>query len=73
MAGHGISVASTFCGKYRATEHGIIMGIMSICLTMYQQGFDRSWLRRSRYDFYFPGLLISPGTGGLSMRDLCDQ
>ena len=60
MAGHGISVASTFCGKYRATEHGIIMGIMSIMpRTMYQQGFDRSWLRRSRYDFYFPGLLIS--------------
>ena len=55
MAGHGISVASTFCGKYRATEHGIIMGIMSIMpRTMYQQGFDRSWLRRSRYDFYFP-------------------
>ena len=55
MAGHGVSVASTFCGKYRATEHGIIMGIMSIMpRTMYQQGFDRSWLRRSRYDFYFP-------------------
>ena len=60
MAGHGISVASTFCGKYRATEHGIIMGIMSIMpRTMYQQGFDRSWLRRSRYDFIFRSLLIS--------------
>jgi hypothetical protein len=55
MAGHGVSVASTFCGKYRATEHGLIMGIMSIMpRSMYQQGFDRSWLRRSRYDFYFP-------------------
>ena len=55
MAGHGISVASTFCGKYRATEHGLIMGILSIMpRTMYQQGHDRQWLRRSRYDFYFP-------------------
>ena len=55
MAGHGVSVASTFCGKYRATEHGLIMGILSIMpRSMYQQGFDRSWLRRSRYDFYFP-------------------
>ena len=55
MAGHGVSVASTFCGKYRATEHGLIMGIMSIMpRTMYQQGMDRQWLRRSRYDFYFP-------------------
>ena len=55
MAGHGVSVASTFCGKYRATEHGLIMGILSIMpRSMYQQGHDRQWLRRSRYDFYFP-------------------
>ena len=55
MAGHGVSASSTFCGKYRATEHGLIMGIMSIMpRTMYQQGVDRQWLRRSRYDFYFP-------------------
>ena len=55
MAGHGVSASSTFCGKYRATEHGLIMGIMSIMpRTMYQQGMDRQWLRRSRYDFYFP-------------------
>lgn len=55
MSGHGISVSSTFCGKYRATEYGLIMGIMSIMpRSMYQQGMDRQWLRRSRYDFYFP-------------------
>ena len=55
MSGHGVSASSTFCGKYRATEHGLIMGILSIMpRTMYQQGMDRQWLRRSRYDFYFP-------------------
>ena len=55
MSGHGVSASSTYCGKYRATEHGLIMGIMSIMpRTMYQQGMDRQWLRRSRYDFYFP-------------------
>ena len=55
MAGHGVSASSTFCGKYRATEHGLIIGILSIMpRTMYQQGMDRQWLRRSRYDFYFP-------------------
>ena len=55
MAGHGVSASSTFCGKYRATEHGLIMGILSIMpRSMYQQGHDRQWLRRSRYDFYFP-------------------
>ena len=55
MSGHGVSASSTFCGKYRATEHGLIMGILSIMpRSMYQQGHDRQWLRRSRYDFYFP-------------------
>ena len=55
MAGHGVSFAATFCGKYRATEHGLIMGILTIMpRSMYQQGHDRQWLRRSRYDFYFP-------------------
>ena len=55
MAGHGVSASATYCGKYRATEHGLIMGILSIMpRTMYQQGHDRQWLRRSRYDFYFP-------------------
>ena len=33
----------------------MIMGIMSIMpRTAYQQGIDRQWLRRSRYDFYSP-------------------
>ena len=55
MAGHGVSASATFCGKYRATEHGLIIGIMSIMpRTMYQQGHDRQWLRKTRYDFYTP-------------------
>ena len=55
MSGHGISASSTFCGKYRATEYGVMMGIMSIMpRTMYQQGLQRQWTRRTRYDFYFP-------------------
>ena len=54
MSGHGVSASATFCGKYRATEHGCIIGILSIMpRTMYQQGHDRQWLRRSRYDFLF--------------------
>ena len=55
MAGHGISVNSSFCGKYRATEFGLIMGMLSVMpRSMYQQGIDRSWTRKTRYDFYFP-------------------
>lgn len=55
MAGHGISASQSFCGEYHAQEFGIVMGIMSIMpKPMYSQGFNRQWLRRSKYDFYFP-------------------
>ena len=54
LAGHGLSVNADFCGKYHATEYGLIMGIMSVMpRTMYQQGINRQWLRRTKYDFYF--------------------
>jgi len=54
LAGHGITADRTFCGKYRATEYGLIMGIMSIMpRSAYQQGIDRQWLRKTKYDFYF--------------------
>nr|WAE43504.1 MAG: major capsid protein [Microviridae sp.] len=55
MAGHGITASTQFCGKYFANEFGLIMGIMSIVpKPMYQQGINRQWLRRTKYDFYFP-------------------
>ena len=55
MAGHGISASSTYCGKYRATEYGVMMGIMSIMpRSMYQQGINRQWMRKTKYDYYFP-------------------
>jgi hypothetical protein len=55
MAGHGISVNRQFCGKYRSSEYGLIMGLMSIMpRTVYTQGIDRQWLRRTSYDFYNP-------------------
>lgn len=53
MAGHGLSADSSYIAKYHAKEFGVIIGIMSIMpKTAYQQGIDRQWLRRSRYDFY---------------------
>lgn len=55
MSGHGISANSSFCGQYFAKEYGLIMGIMSIMPTpMYMNGINRQWLRRSKFDFYFP-------------------
>lgn len=55
MAGHGISVGQGYAGKYRVTEFGLIMGLMSItCEALYEQGLNRQWNRVSRYDFAFP-------------------
>ena len=55
MAGHGIGVADSYCGKYRIKEFGLIMGLMSIMpKPAYQQGIDKQWLKKTTYDYYFP-------------------
>lgn len=57
MAGHGISVGSSRLIKCRVTEHGLIMGILSIRpKTAYSQGIPRKWTRFERLDYPFPKL-----------------
>ena len=39
------------------TEHGVIIGLMCVRADLnYQQGLNRMWSRRSRYDFFWPAL-----------------
>jgi len=39
------------------TEHGIILGMVSVRADLhYQQGLNRMWSRRTKYDFYWPAL-----------------
>lgn len=39
------------------TEHTIIIGLLSVQADLtYQQGLERSWSRRTKYDFYWPAL-----------------
>ncbi|AXH74467.1 MAG: major capsid protein [Microviridae sp.] len=46
MAGHGVSYAEGNWGKYHCTEHGYIIGIMSVMpKTAYQQGIPRHFSR----------------------------
>ena len=55
MAGHGITADRTHVSKYYAQEFGWIIGIMSIMpKPAYHQGINRQFLRRTRYDYYFP-------------------
>ena len=55
LAGHALTVSEAFCGKYHAQEYGLILGMMSVMpKASYSQGINRQWLRRTKYDFYFP-------------------
>lgn len=55
MAGHGITGLQGNIGKYRVTEFGLIMTIMSIMpKPVYMQGMDRQWRLYTKYDFPFP-------------------
>lgn len=43
--------------SYAATEHGYILGIVSVRSELsYSQGVHRMWTRRAREEFYFPSL-----------------
>jgi len=55
MSGHGVSVQNTHAFNQRFTEHGYIIGIMSIKpRTTYGQGLPRHLTRTSKYDYFFP-------------------
>lgn len=57
LAGHGIGIGNQYVGKFRATEHGWMIGLLSILpRPLYQQGIPRQYLRRSVYDYYWPEL-----------------
>ena len=56
LAGVGTSVNKAGFEK-SFTEHGIIIGIVSARADLtYQNGTERFWYRKTRYDFYWPAL-----------------
>ena len=55
MGGHGVSVGRTNGFKRSFEEHGYIFGIMSILpRTAYSQQLQRTWSRRTKFDYYWP-------------------
>lgn len=55
LAGKGIIADSGYIGSYQATEFGVLIGFQYIKPKgAYHQGLDRQWLRKTRYDYYFP-------------------
>lgn len=54
-AGHAVSVQRSHSFKFRAEEHGYIIGIMSIMpMPAYQQGMPRKFSKFDRLDYYWP-------------------
>lgn len=51
--GTGAQVEQGFTKSF--TEHGVILGLINVRADLtYQQGMDRMWSRRTRYDFAWP-------------------
>lgn len=55
MAGHALSYGRNNSFKRYFKEHGYIIAIMSVMpRTAYQQGIPRHFLRKDRFDYYWP-------------------
>lgn len=59
LAAVGTIVANRHGFTQSFTEHGVIIGLVSVRADLtYQQGLDRMWSRSTRYDFYFPAFAM---------------
>lgn len=57
QAGIATAIADRHGFAQSFTEHGYIIGYVTLRADItYQQGLNRMWFRRGRYDFYWPGL-----------------
>jgi hypothetical protein len=55
LAAMGTALAHNHGFTQSFTEHGVIIGLVSVRADLtYQQGLPRMWSRSTRYDFYFP-------------------
>jgi len=55
MYGHGMSASNSAGFKSFFPENGYVLGILSVIpRTTYQQGVEKIWLRRDRFDFFYP-------------------
>jgi hypothetical protein len=55
LAAMGTLLAHGHGFTYSAVEHGMIIGLVSVRADLtYQQGLQRMWSRKTRYDYYFP-------------------
>lgn len=57
LAAYGTSIMSGHGFSKSFTEHCVLIGLVSVRADLnYQQGLNRMWSRRSRFDFFWPAL-----------------
>lgn len=57
LAGVGTGVATGHGFSQSFTEHGYVIGLVSVRADLtYQNGVNRMWFRRTQFDFYWPAL-----------------
>ena len=57
LAAYGTASGSNHGFTHSFTEHGVVIGLVSVQADLnYQQGLERFWSRRTKFDFYWPAL-----------------
>nr|QJB20005.1 MAG: major capsid protein [Microvirus sp.] len=57
LAAYGVCAPSGHGFTYSATEHCLLLGLVSVRADLnYQQGLERMWSRQTRLDYYWPAL-----------------
>lgn len=55
MGGHGIAVGNQNGFTRKFEEHGFVIGLLSVLpTTAYQQGIPKTFLRKDKFDYYWP-------------------
>lgn len=73
MAGHGIGGGVSPLSKFRSTEHGYLMCLMTVVPdALYFQGMPRELSRETRFDYAIP-LLAHLGEEGIKNKELYYQ
>lgn len=73
LAAMGIVVANNHGFSQSFTEHGHVIGLVSVRADLtYQQGLRKMWSRLTRYDFYFPAFAMLGEQAILNKEIYCD-
>jgi len=73
LAAYGTTVMSRHGFSKSFTEHCVLLGLVSVRADLtYQQGLNRMWSRRARFDFYLPALSHIGEQAVLSKEIFCD-